>query len=241
MSTKLVIKSGAAAPDFPLLKSFDPARRHAANIVEHARRTSHESILFGLALLRAKAEIGERRGGDRKSGTHEAVALTWKELVEQQTGLSYDACHRCMQLAEAAKRHVPLLTADDVAKKPFASLPESRQKEVVGTLTKLADGQSMNQLLHSLGAWKEKKKAAPPKASKETAKKRTSNAADEALQVENLRTAAKEMVENLGTYLAAFGECKQVLDLDELAAWENAADAIKAAAAAEIKRRKGKS
>lgn len=225
------------------MKEFDTARRHVESIRELGRRAAHTSILLGHELLRLKAELGIKRGGDMKSGSkpQTAVLIPWQQLVEQQTGLSIDTCDRCMQLAQAAKKHIPLLTANDVMKTPFSALPQARQTEVIRTLEKAADGQSMTQLMFQFGAWKEKKKAAPPKATKETAKKRTNNAADEALQVENLRTAAKEMVDNLGTYLAAFGECKQVLDLDELAAWENAADAIKAAAAAEIKRRKGQS
>lgn len=236
-------KGGSTKHEKPaLLKEFDAARRHAVAILEHARRAAHESILLGHELNRLKLELGIQRGGDRKSaGIKDADAnlIPWGDLVFQQTGVSYDTCQRCMHLATAAKKHIPILTSSDVLKTPFNALPAARQTEVVKALEKAADGRSMTQMMFDFGAWKEKKLNHPPKPTKASAAKRNANKNDETLQAAELIKLTEEHIETLEqiTLAAAF----KAADTERLAAMENAVDALKQAIAEELKtRRKAK-
>lgn len=222
------------------MKEFETARRHASNIMEHARRTSHESILFGHELNRVKNLLGERRGGDRKTqdqSLHVQTLIPWTELVEQQTGIPYASAHRCMQLAAAAKKHIPILTAPDVLKNPFNALPAARQTEVFKVLEKVADGQSMNQLMHSFGAWKDKPRKSPPPPTKESAANRNENANNQTLTAEQHMEQAKEDINVLADM--HLGESWKHLDTEDLADLENKLTAYTAAVAAEHKARKG--
>lgn len=222
-----------------MLKEFSAARKHVENIREAGRRASHESILLGHELNRLKLEVGAKQGGDRKSSLQTANLIPWDELVEQQTGLSYATCHRCMQLATGAKKHIPILTAGDVLKTPFNALPEARQAEVSKALEKAADGRSMTQMMFDFGVWKEKKLNHPPKPTKASAAKRKANAEDETLQQQELMKLTEEHIETLEqiTLAAAF----KAADTERLAAMENAVDALKQAIADELKtRRKSK-
>lgn len=227
-----------------LLKEFDTARKHAANILEHARRTSHESILLGHELNRLKAESGVQRGGDRKSAeiklSRESL-IGWDELVEQQIGMPYSSAARCMQLATAAKKHIPVLTSEDVLKTPFNALPEQRQAEVVKALEKAADGRSMTQLMFDFGAWKEKKISTPPKATKASAKKRAENKADEVLQALLTSKGATDLFNQVQSITVGFTEFQGVLTDADLAAWETQTTALLSAIQTELKtRRKAK-
>lgn len=231
-----------AEPDKPAkLKEFDTARKHVETIRELGRRASHTSILLGHELLRLKAELGERRGGNRK-GKHQSTQNAnfdrWDDLVEAQTGLSYDTCQRCMTLAQAAKKHLPLLTAKDVIEKPFSALPAARQTEVLKTLEKVADGQSMNQLMHAFGAWKDKKAPAPPKATKQSAKKRAENANDEVLQALLTSESAEEFLNQVQSITVGFPEFQGVLTDEDLAAWETQTAALLEAVRGELKKRR---
>lgn len=168
------------------------------------RRAAHESILLGQELNRLKLELGTKRGGDHKSAESKCSSSTlipWKELVAQETGLSYETCNHCMTLASSAKKFIPVLTAGDVMKSPFHSLPAVRQAEVVKALEKAADGRSMAQMMFDFGAWKEKKKNTPPPGGKSAkndfkggAKTRYADGAedDEAVMYEAKRDLAKE-------------------------------------------------
>lgn len=164
------VKIVKADPETPaLMKEFETARRHVQAIREHGRRAAHESILLGQELNRLKLQLGTKRGGDHKSAeskSQSATLIPWRELVAQETGLSYDTCDRCMTLASAARKHIPVLTAGDVLKSPFHKLPAVRQAEVVKALEKAADGRSMAQMMFDFGAWKEKKKNTPPPGGK---------------------------------------------------------------------------
>lgn len=229
-------------PDKPvMLKEFDGIRLRVKTIQDLGRRASHESILLGHDLNLLKKQIGTKKGGDQKSEKSKlqsATLIPWKELVEQQTGLSYDTCHRCMQLADGAKKHIPILTASDVLQKPLSALPEARQGEVVKALEKAADGQSMNQLMHSFGVWKDKAHKSPPKATKESAANRNANASNQALTAEQLMAQAKE---DIGTmHDIHIGEAWKTLDTEDLADLENKLVAYHEAVAAELKARKGK-
>lgn len=218
------------------MKEFDAARKHVENIREFGRRASHESILLGHELNRLKLEVGAKHGGDRKSSSQTANLIRWDDLVAEQTGLSYDTCNRCMQLATAAKKHIPVLTSSDVLKKPFNALPEARQAEVVKALEKAADGRSMTQLMFDFGAWKEKGKHAPPKPTKASAAKRAENAGNETLTAAQLMEAAKEDRDAL--HDMRLGAAWKALDTADLADLENLLNAYAADVAAELKTRR---
>jgi hypothetical protein len=203
------------------MKAFDTARKHVANILELGRRAAHTSLLLGHELNRLKVEAGAKHGGDRKSSSQTANLIPWDELVEAQTGLSYDTCQRCMKLAEAAKKHIPLLTAEDVLNKPFSALPEQRQKQVIKTLEKAADGRSMSQMMLDFGAWKEKKAKAPPaggKSAKNDFKGGAHNRGDD-LDPAVLRSTALENMTSIRDMRQ--GGTWQHLDDDELSAQHN--------------------
>lgn len=218
-----------------MMREFDAARRHASNIREYGRRAAHESILLGLELRRLKLDLGVRKGPNKP---HVAVySGTWQDLVEQQTGLSIDTCDRCMHLAIAASKHVRILTSKDVLETPFNALPEKRQEEVIKTLEKAVDGQTMHQMMLHFGAWKDKTHKAPPKATKESAKNRTDNANNQTLTAEQLMEQAKEDINTLNDMY--IGEAWKALDTADLADLENKLTAYTAAVAAEHKARKG--
>ncbi len=224
------------------LKEFDTARRHVASILEHGRRTVHESILLGHELTRLKLELGRKQGGDHtstKASLQTANLLPWDELVEQQTGLSYATCNRCMQLSVAAKKHIPVLTSKDVLQTPFNALPEVRQAEVVKALEKAADGRSMSQLMVDFGAWKEKKKNIPPPPNKQSAAKRAANANDATLQAEQLMQLSEEHIDYIENITGA--EAFKALPTDRLAHFENILTALQTVIGEELKtRRKSK-
>jgi hypothetical protein len=258
-------KGGTTKHEQPaLMKEFSAARQHVENIREAGRRASHESILLGHELNRLKLELKVGRGGDRKSNPQSAGLIGWEELLEQQTGLSADTCNRCMQLAQGAKKHIPILTAGDVLKTPFNALPEARQAEVSKALEKAADGRSMTQMMFDFGVWKEKKLNHPPKPTKASAAKRNANKNDETLQAAELMALTEEHIETLEqiTLAAAFKAadderlhvaCEASLKLCSaqteelitrksstslLASMENAVDALKQAIADELKQRR---
>lgn len=221
------------------LAEFDTARKHAANIIEHGRRTVHESILFGHELNRLKLELGTKRGGDQKSDKSKlqsATLIPWKELVVQQTGQSYDTCNRCMQFALAAKKHIPVLTSKDVLQNPFTALPAARQTEVGKALEKAADGRSMSQMMVDFGAWKDKPKNAPPKPTKASAAKRAANADDATLQMEQLALLSEEHIEYIENIIGA--EAFDALDSERLAHFENVVTALLKAITTKAQERK---
>lgn len=213
-----IVPTSATVAEVPaskgLMPEFDAARAHVESIREHGRRAAHESILLGHELNRLKKELGVSRGGDRKSKPQSAVLIPWQDLVEQQTGLSIDTCDRCMTLAAAAKKHIPILTAGDVLETPFAALPEKRKAEVVKALEKAADGQSMTQMMFAFGAWKDKKPNTPPKPTKASAAKRLENQGNEALQLETLAKHAEENV--IAVEHMTMGEAWKALDRERL-------------------------
>ena len=235
--TKELAKTPPSKP--ALLKEFDGIRKRVETIRNLGRRAGHESILLGHDLNRVKAEIGTRQGGDHtseKAKSQFATLLPWKELVEQQTGLGYDACNRCMQLALAAKKQIPILTSADVLKKPLSALPAARQTEVLTALEKAADGRSMTDLMYAFGAWKDKKSKGPPKATKASAAKRGENATDEVLTQAQLMELGKghigtvQEIDLSGAYKA--------LDTDDLASLENVVSAFLANITGALKERR---
>lgn len=235
--SKALTMTGPGKP--ALLKEFDAARKHVENIREFGRRASHESILLGHELNRLKLELKITRGGDRKSNPQSAGLIGWEDLLEQQTGLSADTCNRCMQLATAAKKHIPVLTSSDVLKQPFNALPEARQAEVVKALEKAADGRSMTQLMFDFGAWKDKGKNTPPKPTKASAANRKANAENETLTAAQLMETAKEQRNAL--HDMHLGAAWKALDTADLADLENKLAAYATDVATELKtRRKAK-
>jgi len=203
------------------IKAFDTARKHVANIIEHGRRATHESILLGHELLRLKGELGIKAGRPSEKLPQSAVIIPWADMVEGQTGLSIDTCDRCMKLAEACKKNIPILTQADVLNKPFTALPEARQKEVVKALEKAADGRSMSQMMLDFGAWKEKKAKAPPaggKSAKNDFKGGAHNRGDD-LDPAVLRSTALENMTSIRDMRQ--GGTWQHLNDDELSAQHN--------------------
>ena len=238
-TSKAIVK---AEPDKPaMLKEFDPIRRRVETIRSLGRRVGHESILLGHDLNQLKKQLGTKHGGDhtsKKASLQTANLLPWTELVEQQTGMSYSVCHRCMQLAEAAKKHIPVLTSEDVLKKPLSELPAPRQAEVCKALEKAADGRSMTELMYQFGAWKDKAAKAPPKPTKTSAANRNANAKNETLTAEQLMEQAKEDITAL--HDMHIGEAWKHLDTEDLADLENKLIAYMTAVSAELKLRGGK-
>ena len=224
------------------MQEFEVARRHARNIMEHGRRTVMESILFGHELNRLKLELGTKRGGDHtseKAKSQSATLLPWRELVAQQTGQSFDTCNRCMQLAVAAKKNIPILTSKDVLNTPFIELPEARQTELKKVLAKASDGRSMAQMMVDFGAWKDKPKNAPPKPTKESAANRNANANDATLQAEQLQQLSEEHISYIEDIAGA--EAFKAMSTDRLAHFENVLTGLLTAISEEHKtRRKSK-
>lgn len=245
-SALTVVKGGkqppAAAGKIKLMREFDAARKHVANIENLGRRTVHESILLGHSLNQAKELLGTKRGGDHtseKAKSQSATLLPWRDLVEQQTGYSYDTCQRCMLLATGAKKHIAVLTAPDVLKKPLSALPKARQEEVVKALKSATDGQTFGDLMDAFGVTKAKKPHGPPKPTKQSAETRVSNQQDEALQQQALMDLSEEHITSLEqiTLAAAY----KALDTDRLSVMEQAIDGLKKEVAAELaNRRKAK-
>jgi len=219
------------------LAEFDAARGHVAAIREAGRRASHESLLLGVELNRLKLALGVKRGGDR-ANPQSAGLLPWEKLIEQQTNLSADTCQRCMQLASAAKKHIPILTAGDVLEQPFSELPAARQAQITKALLTAADGRSMTQLMLAFGAWKQKKTNNPPTATTASAAKRTANKHDQTLQLGLLIELSEEhlrMVQDI-TLAGAY----KAMETGRLAHFENTASELVAALSAELTgRRKG--
>lgn len=228
----------AKAGTTKLMPEFNTARKHIANVRDAGRKMQHEMILLGIELNRLKTTVGAKHGGDRKSSLHGANLIAWDELVFDQTGLSYETCHRWMTIAKGAQKAIPLLTAPDVLKKPFSALPEKRQEEVVKVLSKAVDGQTMAEMSVSFGVCKAPKLNHPPKATKKSARTRSDNADDETL------TAAQLMEQALHDKQALhdmhLGEAWKALDADDLADMENILTAYQAAVSKELKKRGGK-
>lgn len=221
------------------LKEFDQVRSHISKINELGRRAQHEMLLLGFALNKAKAALGERRGGDRKSGDqkpHGAVFDRWEDIVFQQTGYSVDTCDRWMKIAAGASKSLPILMSKDVMEKPFSALPEARQKEVEKILNKAVDGQTMHELMVTFGVWKERKHNGPPKPTSASAAAAAANANDEVLTQAQLIELAKEQAAQLHDIhqSAAF----KALDTEDLANLENITAAYHADLVAEIKERR---
>lgn len=159
-----LIKTTVLPPEPPKLKEWDGVRSTIAIIQRLGQCLGLQMILLGHKLNQLKASQGVKHGGDHKSSLHRAnLGIPWEELVAQQTGYSYATCHRAMQLAAGAKKHIPLLTAKDVAEKDFGKLPLARQNEVVKTLSKAVDGCTLAELMFEFGIWKAKNKNTPPR------------------------------------------------------------------------------
>lgn len=218
------------------MKEFDQARKHISNVHEHGRRTQHELILLGIELNKQKAALGVKAGRPSGKFPHAAEIKSWDALVVEQTGLSLDTCDRWMKIAKGAQKSIPLLMASDVLEKPFSALPEKRQREIEAVLHKAVDGKTMHEMMNTFGVWKEKKKNAPPKATKESAKKRAENAADETLSAATLMATAKEQTNALHDHHV--GGAWKSLDTADLADLETKMLAYHADVKAELEERR---
>lgn len=228
-------------PDKPApMKEFDRARAHIAKIGELGRRAQHEMLLFGLELNKLKKELEPKRGGDQKSEKsklHGATLIPWKDLVSQQTGQSYDTCHRWMEIAKGASKSLPILMAKDVLEKPFSALPEARRMEVEKVLNKAVDGQTMHQLMLSFGVWKDKAHKSPPKPTKQSAENRSENASNQTLTAAQFMAQAKDEINVL--HDMHIGGSWNYLDEADLADLENKLTAYLADVSAKLKGGKG--
>lgn len=240
-------ESSAALVDLSAM--FAPARAHVAELRELGRRANHVSILLGAELNRLKKELGVQRGGDRAKPQNAALP-PWKDIVEAQTGLSIDTCDRLMKLAEAGKKHIPVLTAADVVEKPFAALPEARQVEVKKAIAKVADAGTMHQLMLDFGVIPPPKKVnLPPPGGKspkndfkggaDTRAKATAEGGATA-KIEHLRELARDehLHGGAGVISMREGGAWKYLEDADLVALENALQAWAADVGALIKERK---
>lgn len=242
-----VLPPESSAQMVDVTAAFAPARAYVAEIVQLGRRANHLSVLLGHELNRVKKELGERRGGNRsKQSTQPANFAPWEQMVVKETGLSYDTCNRCMKLAEAGKKFIPLLGAEDVISTPFLQLPEARQKEVTKAIQKVVDLQTMTQLMLDFGVAKPKKSNMPPKGGKSAKNEFKGGAANrdqeesDGASYESRQILARDEHLNgeAGVIAMRDGEAWRCLEDADLAALDNALDLWRTAIAAEANTRK---
>lgn len=106
-------------------------------------------VLLGFELKRIKKLIGETRGrpGDEISSNVE----TYYGTVDRLLGISKTQAWRFEQMADGAKRRLPVLNAELLLTTPLGDLPELKRRELLNAVSKITDGKTAQQCMWDWG------------------------------------------------------------------------------------------
>ena len=131
--------------------SWEGARRwrDAARKLEEGKLFAQVMLGFELLTLKSLHSQQGKRSDLASGGTR-----TWKELLENELGLSEETTRRLTLMAEAAKpklKKLPALASFDPSTTSVSALPADVQEALSGVVRKITDGQTQTEFMEELG------------------------------------------------------------------------------------------
>ncbi|MBI4024821.1 MAG: hypothetical protein HY360_07545 [Verrucomicrobia bacterium] len=106
-------------------------------------------ILTGFELKRLYKLHGIRRGKPRNC--RNVAIIKWEPLIKRELQISLDTALRYMQMADAAKKRLPNINADELLSTPLKDLPDLRRQTLIASVQKITDGETAQQLMWDWG------------------------------------------------------------------------------------------
>lgn len=108
-------------------------------------------ILCGHELNRLHKALGFERGRPSADKSANGCRFKFGDLAERFAGVSERTARNYRAMADAAKKRIPQLNAEELLQTPLAELPELRQQELLQAVHKATDGQTAQQLMWDWG------------------------------------------------------------------------------------------
>jgi hypothetical protein len=133
---------------------FDSARQYLSAARLHGAATAAFLVLLGVEIKRLRGIHQPKRGGDHKSKNQTrnvSCLISWPEIIQRELGISHDSARNYEAMAEAGKKHIAELNAEELLTMPLCQLPDARREQIVHAVQKVTDGQTAQQLMFDWG------------------------------------------------------------------------------------------
>lgn len=130
---------------------FDPARQYLSAARLHGAATAAFLVLLGVEIKRLRAIHQPKRGQPKKNSRNVSGILSWPELIKRELGISDDSARNYEAMAEAGKKHIAELNAEELLTMPLCQLPDVRREQIVKAVQKVTDGHTAQQLMFDWG------------------------------------------------------------------------------------------
>ena len=135
-------------------REFDSARQFLEAAHLHTAAAAAFMVLLGVELKRLRVQFRPRRGGDRRlqyQSFNAETLISWEDRIQSELGISKTTAWRFEAMAEAAKKRIAELNADELLTTPICQLTEPRRAAILQAVHKVTDGQTAQQLMLDWG------------------------------------------------------------------------------------------